>query len=51
LTQEQFVAQSSSINWTSYKNYAIIAICAAVVIMIILFIKKLFNAAAASFSK
>lgn len=43
LTQEQFVEKSNSINWTSYRNWGIIAICFFVLTMIIMFIKKLFN--------
>lgn len=43
LTQEQFINKSSSINWTSYRNYAIIFFCVIVLIMIIGFIKKLLD--------
>ncbi len=42
MTEEQYVAKSNSVNWTSYKNWGIIAICVVIFFMLIGFIKKLF---------
>lgn len=42
-TQEQFIAKANSFNWTSVKNYGLLAILVIIAIMLLIFLRKLFN--------
>jgi hypothetical protein len=43
VTQQQYQNASNSINWTSYKNWGIISLCVVIGLMIISFVKQIFN--------
>jgi predicted RNase H-like nuclease (RuvC/YqgF family) len=42
-TQEQFIAKASSFDWTSVKNYGLLSMLVIIAIMVLVFLRKIFN--------